>query len=117
VRIQYQERPGICWGVIDGNNVKLRAVAPEVWSKLHVTDYDFGPGCERGRAFTMSAGLGPYFLGGAYFETRKHCNFSVAEGVGLRDEARRQRQHCNFSPEEAVDSYALADKQSTAILA
>jgi hypothetical protein len=36
---------GASWGVIDGNEVKLRAVAPEIWSKLHVTDYDFGHGC------------------------------------------------------------------------
>jgi len=47
VRIQCQKRPGICWGAIDGNKVKLRAVAPEIWSKLHVIDYDFDFGCER----------------------------------------------------------------------
>jgi hypothetical protein len=60
----------------------------------------------------MSAGLGPYFFGGgaAVGFDQKHCNFSVAEGVGLRDEARRQRQHCNFSPEEALNSYSLAEK-------
>jgi hypothetical protein len=42
--MQCQKWLGASWGVIDGYEVKLRAVALEIWCKLHVTDYDSCPG-------------------------------------------------------------------------